>query len=1039
MTSEKWKQAKQLYDAALRMEPDERSPFLLENCGGDEELRIEVESLLECSEEVESFLEKPAVGEMAEAILAQRSLAGQKILQYNVIELIGAGGMGEVYLAEDTRLKRRIALKILPSSLSENKRFVQRFEREACAASALNHPNILTVHEIGEKDGINFIASELVKGETLRERLNSGKGLELSETLSIVLQVAAALRAAHESDIIHRDIKPENIMVRDDGLVKVLDFGLAKLTGSNKTVDSDEETVMNTVPGMIMGTAAYMSPEQARGRETDARTDIWSVGVVLYEMLTGSLPFAGETASDTMASILMAEPPPIGPQIPAELTGILKKALQKDAGDRYQKVKDLILDLETFRHTPDYATLPVEGEKKTSRDTKTILDPPALKTGPLFMADRWSSRLKVVVACGLLIVSAGAVAIWMFVPLNRNPPSPNILASLRARQLITWDAEAGEDDVGARFSPTGTMIAYALTKNGQSNIWTRQVPDGKPNRVTDGDWDYSNPIWSPDGQRIAFISNRDNQLAIWTMPFSGGEMTFIEPTESINAYLIKWSANGEKIYLQEGDSESGLNIFAVELDSKEVNRITTFNSADQAQFFSISPQEDRIAYSSGTSDSLHIFVSPIGGGTPVQVTNDDQASDEYPFWLPDGKRIIYSSQRDGIFQTCVAYLDQGRTEQINLDISDTLISDVAPDGSRILFQQSREESNLWKVGTDGKNETRITADADLELWPDISPDGRSIVFQATSESKHLLQGSLLIKSIDDDQQINIAANGFSPRFSPDGRKIAFLRDTGKLTDLWITGRNGTGERQLTTGGIWFPGYTEVPYNRTQVKDFRWSPDGSSIVFCAKKDGLWNVWQIDTEGSGPARQISDNRDENIRLYSPAFSTDGKQVAWTSLPGKTSDETDNTSVLYLWDGKKIEERYRSDSIIKLIGWSENNLLIAVPQEKSTAKPVNVLLKTILAADGRKKDIASVVTVYFNNIQLSSDGQKIALTTREDGKDNIRVIYVTGGENAKITANVDPTTYISGIAWSPDGKSVYFSKQKVVGTISMIENFK
>ena len=256
--------------------------------------------------------------------------------------------MGEVYLAEDTRLKRRIALKILPPSLSEDKISVQRFEQEACAASALNHPNILTVHEFGAHNGMNFIASEFVGGETLRERLVSGKTLTLPETLDIALQVGAALRAAHGSNIIHRDIKPENLMIRDDGLIKVLDFGLAKLTkDKSEPVDSNLETWLMTTPGMIMGTAVYMSPEQARGHATDARTDIWSLGVVLYEMLAGRPPFGGDTASDTMASILVREPPPLD-NLPAELGRILQKALQKDASERYRTVNDLISDSRKF-------------------------------------------------------------------------------------------------------------------------------------------------------------------------------------------------------------------------------------------------------------------------------------------------------------------------------------------------------------------------------------------------------------------------------------------------------------------------------------------------------------------------------------------------------------------------------------------------------------------------------------------------------------------------------------------------------------------
>jgi serine/threonine protein kinase/Tol biopolymer transport system component len=1051
MNSEKWKQAKHLYETAQKLGPDEQSRFLAENCGDDEELRLEVESLLACSDEAGGFLEKPAVGELAEIIVSQRSLAGKKILQYNIIDLLGSGGMGEVYLAEDTRLKRKIALKILPPSLSENKGFVQRFEREACAASALNHPNILTVHEIGEKGGVNFIASELVKGETLRERIESGNAMDLEETLGIVLQVAAALRAAHASSIIHRDIKPENVMIRDDGLVKVLDFGLAKLTGAGDgEVNSYEDTLVNTMPGMIMGTTGYMSPEQARGHNTDARTDIWSLGIILYEMLAGTVPFKGETASDTMASILVREPPPLD-NLPADLTAILEKTLQKDANERYQEVKHLIRDLETFQSGMALAPVLTGSGRRLFGGEDTVENRPASDTDTVIEA-RWrpSAWKWPAVFAFLVVVAVGAILIPRLSSNQERPIVPNDvlenlntrtkLEELDTRKLREWNVEAGEDDTFFRFSREGTMIAYSFTKDGRSNIWIQQVPEGNPIQITHGDrWDYYNPVWSPDGERIAYLTNKDGKLGIWTMPFSGGAATFVEAAETEKACLLQWSRDGNKIYLQEGDPRSGLNVFAIDLVSKTPPaKVTNFDPSSRAQFFNISPDEDRIAYSAVSNGGFHIFVVSMTGGTPEQVTNDSEASDEYPYWLPDGKRIIYSAKRNRIFQPTIVFLDKNhQKQQINLSNGDALIQDVALKGGRVLLKHSQEWSDIWKIGIDGIKDTKVTSEPGLELCPEVSKDGQSIVFQSTSESKHLLESSINICSSENQNEKpgNITRKGFSPSFSPGGQKVAFLRNSGTTIDLWTIGRDGTDEQRLASD-IWFAGFTDVPYNRVQVKDFRWSSDGTSLLFCAKKDGFWNVWLAAADGRG-IKQISNNSDENMRLFSPAFAADGK-IAWTSLPEQPSPDGSIESALHLWNGESTEVLYSSKFVVKLVGWAENSLVIAEPDDMDTSEPVDVSLRMISTAK-IKSDMAMVKEVYFNNIQLSPDGRRVALATREGGKDNIRTVSVPGGGSRLVRIDVDQTTYISGITWSPDGKTIYFSKQRGVGSISMIENFK
>jgi len=372
MTPERWKQIEKLLQSALDRTPDQRAVFLDEACAGDEALRKEVESLLESSDEVDAFLKSPVI-EDAAALLADEksnSMFGRAIGHYSILSQLGAGGMGEVYLAQDTRLGRKVALKLLPSFFTKDEQRLRRFQQEARAASALNHPNIITMFDFGQVDSIHFMATEYVEGHTLRAAL-LGTKMKLVQAIDVAVQVASALAAAHQAGIVHRDIKPENVMLRPDGYVKVLDFGLAKLTQTHESGDETEALTlaMDTNPGTVMGTASYMSPEQARGQSTDARTDIFSLGVVLYEMVAGRVPFEGETTSDVIAAILMKQPPPLGryePDSPAEIQLIVTKALRKEKDERYQTITELLSDLKELK-------LGLDAQARTERGASTEL------------------------------------------------------------------------------------------------------------------------------------------------------------------------------------------------------------------------------------------------------------------------------------------------------------------------------------------------------------------------------------------------------------------------------------------------------------------------------------------------------------------------------------------------------------------------------------------------------------------------------------------------------------------------------------------
>jgi serine/threonine protein kinase/Tfp pilus assembly protein PilF len=366
-----WENLKEIFHSAVMLPTNERAAYLDEACNGDLSLRRRVEELLRSHEETRNFVDTPAYQAAAEMLTEGLELkAGSTVAHYRVLSLLGEGGMGRVYLAEDTKLHRKVSLKFLSADVTKDHERLRRFEQEARAASALNQPNIITIHEIGEEDGHQFIAIEFIDGQTLRERLRSP--LDLDESLEIAIQVASALAAAHRVNIVHRDIKPENIMIRkDDGLVKVLDFGLAKMSVLRRaTMDPEADTQLrNTAPGVVMGTAAYMSPEQARGETVDERTDIWSLGVVLYEMIAGCSPFVASTSNEIISAILSRETPaPLtrySRLVPERLEEIVEKALTKNKDERYQTSKDLLIDLKRLQQT---LQLKAASERSTSPD-----------------------------------------------------------------------------------------------------------------------------------------------------------------------------------------------------------------------------------------------------------------------------------------------------------------------------------------------------------------------------------------------------------------------------------------------------------------------------------------------------------------------------------------------------------------------------------------------------------------------------------------------------------------------------------------------
>ncbi len=389
MKPERLQRSDEILQSALELAPEERTAFLDQACAGDEALRQKVESLLVAAQQMGGFMEERMSRVAGELMVDEQvsATAGQMIGHYKIIGPLDKGGMGEVYLATDTRTGREVALKLLPALSVGDEQRVRRFQQEARSILALNHPNIVTIYEIGQTDSAHYIVTERITGETLRRRLARAP-LEIPEALAIAIEVAKALEATHAAGIVHRDIKPENIMLRPDGYVKVLDFGIAKLTEQAAPKVSTEAATMmkvRTAPGVVMGTVHYMSPEQARGQQVDARTDIWSVGAVLYEMVAGRPPFEGEAPNDVMALILQKgkEPLPLAryrPEAPAELQRIATRALQKERDKRYQTIKDLRLDLENLKQEEEFKAKLEQSVSPEQGNTKTWWFQPLLPT-----------------------------------------------------------------------------------------------------------------------------------------------------------------------------------------------------------------------------------------------------------------------------------------------------------------------------------------------------------------------------------------------------------------------------------------------------------------------------------------------------------------------------------------------------------------------------------------------------------------------------------------------------------------------------------
>ena len=867
MDAKRWRQIDQLLDAALEVSAPLRVNFVTQHAGDDKDLRKQVLDLLRAQDDAGHFLDDSAMHVAAKALadddteISSFAFINKSIATYRIERLLGAGGMGEVYLAYDEKLHRKVALKILPSEFLTNDERVKRFELEAKAIAKLNHPGIVTIYDVGNFEGVNYIATEFVEGKTLRDLM--GGNFKIRNIVLNSIQICDALAAAHAEGIIHRDIKPENVMIRKDGYAKILDFGLAKLTGPSQHRATD---LAATTKGVIIGTPAYMSPSQVADEKIDHRTDLWSCGVVLYEFLTGKNPFKGTSRQETFQAILSKDPEPcrkLNPELPEELENILIKLMNKDRSKSYQSAAELRADLKRVQREVD--TSPSwSGTSGRSTPWAGTVD----RAKPVLAA----------VAAMVLVAAIVAAGYW-YLYIRKDPAAVD-WSEAQSVQLT--------DHPGTEYFPSisadGKMFVYASDERGQFDIFTQRVGGKARQNITDDSpVDDTQPALSPDGEHIAFRSERTPK-GIYIMGASGEEPRLISDV----GYHPAWSPDGKEIVVSSfGRDQPTVRAGSIRHSLMIINVATGLRrelTSTEASFPSWSPNGQRIAYwfYTGTYGRRDIATVAASGGEPVVVAKDLAVSNWNPVWSPDGKYLYFVSSKVGTMNFWRVRIDEssgrvlGEPESVPSPSKYSRHLTFSNDGKRMIYVQTNNQANIQGLnfnlagGTvDGAPFWITQGDREVSR-AELSTDGSKFVMRLVGRTQDDIvtvdrRGEEWHEVTNDEPFDRYA------RWSPDGRQVAFSSDRNGGGQVWVANSDGTGMRQLT--------FTSDPEMATGFPI--WSPDGKRLA--AYFNGTTFI--LDPSKSQNEQQVDSlPKDPRYRLVAWDWSPDGRKLLGVLAEGE-----------------------------------------------------------------------------------------------------------------------------------------------------------